>query len=436
MLKNCLYGDVDCFRPCPYGWVLPRAVPQRRISKRRRIVFVSADGERVVPEDDIRYRRIDMSETHAYEARMAFLENISAGEASVDLAMAALQIATEDDALVSHSSVKLPVEAFSRRIDSIVRDLVRLLDETDGSPAAALNVVEQRVFRTEGFAAMPFGRSNLPAGVRVDNPGVYENSRYAYLHEVLIRKKGLPCTLAILYNAVCQRLLRLGALPCAMRIDCSNLDAMPWAEPLVGLTPEVATTGSGAVLNTCSSQALVEMLRYLKRCFWPFPWETPAAGPGSLHGDLGAGGFLGAAQVALEGADSADLQAISRVAKYRLERGIWTSPGGGDIRRAKAAAERLVLLCGSTEPLERRDLGVLLFHVGDLPGAYAELRCFAQTAAARAAPREHRRALEKLLQKLVEADAAAEKAEPLSLEAALRTPPPVVSLERRISLPW
>ncbi len=108
----------------------------------------------------------------------------------------------------------------------------------------------------------------------------------------------------------------------------------------------------------------------------------------------------------------------------------------GDIRRAMAAAERLVLLCGEAEPRERRDLGVLLFHVGDLGGAYAELRCYAQTSAARSAPLEDRRAVEKLLQKLVEADAPAEKLQPLSLEAALRAPPPVVSLERRISLPW
>lgn len=71
---------------------------------------------------------------------MAFLENISAGEACVDLAMAALQIAAEDDAIVSHSSVKLPVEAFSKRIDIIVRDLIKLLNETDGSPAATLKV--------------------------------------------------------------------------------------------------------------------------------------------------------------------------------------------------------------------------------------------------------------------------------------------------------
>lgn len=36
---------------------------------------------------------------HAYEARRAFLECISKGEASIDLAAAALHLAAEDDAL-------------------------------------------------------------------------------------------------------------------------------------------------------------------------------------------------------------------------------------------------------------------------------------------------------------------------------------------------
>ena len=35
---------------------------------------------------------------------------------------------------------------------------------------------------------------------------------------------------------------------------------------------------------------------------------------------------------------------VSKVANHRLERGIWTSPGAGDIRRCRAACERLVLL--------------------------------------------------------------------------------------------
>ena len=47
---------------------------------------------------------------------------------------------------------------------------------------------------------------------------------------------------------------------------------------------------------------------------------------------------------ALEGAANAELQAISRVAEHRLERGIFTSTGGGDLRRALAAAERLAIL--------------------------------------------------------------------------------------------
>ncbi len=38
------------------------------------------------------------------------------------------------------------------------------------------------------------------------------------------------------------------------------------------------------------------------------------------------------------------LQAISRVAEHRLARGIWTSPGAGDLRRALAAAQRLAIL--------------------------------------------------------------------------------------------
>lgn len=50
----------------------------------------------------------------------------------------------------------------------------------------------------------------------------------------------------------------------------------------------------------------------------------------------------------------AAVAAISKVAAWRLERGIWTSPGAGDLRRARAATERLVLLQqGDSAPEER-----------------------------------------------------------------------------------
>ena len=68
--------------------------------------------------------------------------------------------------------------------------------------------------------------------------------------------------------------------------------------------------------------------------------RPPSSGPVSC----GTGGFADAALCLLEGAESAELQAISRVAEHRLARGIWTSPGAGDLRRALAAAQRLAIL--------------------------------------------------------------------------------------------
>ena len=54
--------------------------------------------------------RIDHSEVHAFEARRAFSNNIAQGEAALNVAEAALQIAAEDDAIVSHSTVRLPIQ--------------------------------------------------------------------------------------------------------------------------------------------------------------------------------------------------------------------------------------------------------------------------------------------------------------------------------------
>lgn len=52
-------------------------------------------------------------------------------------------------------------------------------------------------------------------------------------------------------------------------------------------------SSEGRVLNTCSSQVLVEMLQFLKRAYWPFSWQSaPGMGP---YG----GGFNSAAKVSL-----------------------------------------------------------------------------------------------------------------------------------------
>lgn len=99
------------------------------------------------------------------------------------------------------------------------------------------------------------------------------------------------------------------------------------------------------MLNTCPAATLAEILRFLKRCYWPFAWTTaPAAAPaGAADGGaaLANGGFANAAQVWLEGEDSAELQAIAMTARHRLERGIWTSPGAGELGRNSGGMYRL-----------------------------------------------------------------------------------------------
>lgn len=50
-------------------------------------------------EDDVRYRRVDDSELHAFQARLAFAQQLSRGEGGMRLAEAALQVAAEDDAI-------------------------------------------------------------------------------------------------------------------------------------------------------------------------------------------------------------------------------------------------------------------------------------------------------------------------------------------------
>ena len=53
-------------------------------------------------------------------------------------------------------------------------------------------------------------------------------------------------------------------------------------------------------LNTCTSDALAELLRHLKRSYWPLPWDTsPSSVPtGSSKDDLMShGGFRPAAKV-------------------------------------------------------------------------------------------------------------------------------------------
>jgi hypothetical protein len=336
-------------------------------------------------EDNPCYIREDMSAAHSREARKAFLAAISQGEGAMNLAEAALQIAAEDDALVSHSSVKFPVASFRQRLQRLAEELIRVvipsLHESNASNQQILDAILDFLYTQQKFTPPNTGRSALlGAAIKVDAPGIWENPRVALLNEVLITKRGIPAALAIVLSDLLRRLLIAGAIDFVARVECTGMSERPTVTLIDGITREMAlgnmTTGKDTsideesiVLNMCTVDVLAECLSYLKRAYWPFPWDGLT------------GGFRGAASAFLDGAESAEAEAIARTARHRLERGIWTSPGAGDLRRALAAAERLVILQGDDAPEERRDLAVLYCHAGMLQEAKVELKAYAAAQA-------------------------------------------------------
>jgi hypothetical protein len=102
----------------------------------------------------------------------------------------------------------------------------------------------------------------------VDHPGTWEDARPAYLNELLVRRLGHPASLAIMYAEVAQRLLQLGALDFGVTLDCPGWGGRPRGVPLPGMSRAMLVQADGGVLNTCSSEALVEVLRWVEVSGW------------------------------------------------------------------------------------------------------------------------------------------------------------------------
>ncbi|CAG9463334.1 unnamed protein product [Pedinophyceae sp. YPF-701] len=321
----------------------------------------SQQDDRNTDEDDLRgeardprYRSFDLASPHAWEARRGFLAELQQGTSFLRLADAALWAAAEDDALATNSPVRLPVDAFKQRLARLADNCGAALaaegarrretggEEGELSDEEAVAVVMECVLGAGGLRVPDTGKSSVPGESVVAHPGVWERSSHAYLNQVLCNRVGTPASLAIVLIDVFQRLLVSGALSCGVIVDCEDFTEPPTARPAPGFTREALVAADGRVANTCTTDALCEVLRTLKRAFWPFAWESNvAADPTGAQG-----GFEAAARTALEGDDDATTEAISRFAKYRLKRGIYTSTGAGDLRRCVPACERLVLLCG------------------------------------------------------------------------------------------
>ncbi|BAA90389.1 hypothetical protein [Oryza sativa Japonica Group] len=290
-----------------------------------------------------------VSTEHARAAREGFAKQVGRltrldAETSIaisrgaDLARAALCVAAEDDSLVSHSSVPLPVEAFVSRLD----------DLSTG-------------FLADGYLP-PAG---APPQVFLDHL-----DRYLYVHKVLTCRLGSALMLSLIYSEILKMLRLYGLLEFNVEIFFPHdLNSLPR-----GYDKHKSKLGDEPHIMT-SKSLLVEILKTLKNTFWPFQSNQSGslflnAVSANQHGP----GNVGDNQTTPHGNISTIEMAAAKAAQHRLMRGVWTNVRFGDMRRAlaavpnqrfvpfifMAACERLILL--NHDPRELRDYAALLYH--------------------------------------------------------------------------
>ncbi|KAL5708370.1 hypothetical protein ACHQM5_019170 [Ranunculus cassubicifolius] len=287
--------------------------------------------------------------THAKAAREGFCNqikklsdierNISISiNRRVDLARAALCIAAEDDALVSHSSVPLPVSSFVERLDDLSMGFCSHYSSSfNSSPEVFLENLEKYLYGYKGF--------------RRATVSVLPESQALYLHSVLTHRAGSAAMLSLIYSEILKMLRLWGLLNFEAEIYCPH-DEVNLPKGYHKLKSRISDQAH--ILTTQS--LLVEILKSLKEAFWPF------------RSDAGSSLFLRAAWAAkcTSGPNMVEEtgfeRAASKAAQHRLERGIWTSVRLGDMRRALSASERLILLDHNVDEL--RDYSILLYHCG------------------------------------------------------------------------
>ncbi|CAI0560214.1 unnamed protein product [Linum tenue] len=292
--------------------------------------------------------------SHAREARQGFLSQIEKfsdmeRETSisinrrVDLGKTALYIAAEDDSLISHSSVPLPVDAFIERLDDLSMGYCSTY--------------------TSSLCSSP---QNF----------LHSLDNYLYVDKVLTRRSGSALMLSLIYSEIL-KMLRLWGL---VDFDCEIY--YPYDSKDLPRGYDKKKSKESDRVHILTSQTLLEeVLRSLKEAFWPFQYDDTR----SLFLSAANAANCVATPNAIE--DSGFQLASAKAAQHRLDRGVWTSVTFGDMRRAMsgtsletiflsiwtrrflirefmwfAACERLVLL--GSDPKDLRDYSILLYHCG------------------------------------------------------------------------
>ncbi|KAI4332991.1 hypothetical protein L6164_017849 [Bauhinia variegata] len=286
--------------------------------------------------------------THAREAREGFctqIQNFCGIERQtsicinrgVDLGRAALYIAAEDDSLVSHSSVPLPVDDFVERLDDLSMDYCPHYSPSfDSSPENFLKSLETYLYVDKGFRRTNANQSE---------------PRALYLHSVLTHRSGTPAILSLIYSEIL-KMLRLWSL---LNFDAEIFFPHDSFSLPRGYHKQKSKESDQAHVMT-SENLLVEILNNLKHAFWPFQHDhTKSLFLRAAHAAncVDRSDFVG---------ESGYQLASAKAAQHRLDRGVWTSVRFGDMKRSLSACERLILL--QNDPKELRDYSVLLYHCG------------------------------------------------------------------------
>ncbi|XP_062174477.1 uncharacterized protein LOC133879741 [Alnus glutinosa] len=285
--------------------------------------------------------------SHARDAREGFctqIQNLSVIEREtsitinrrVDLGKTALYIAAEDDSLVSHSSVPLPVDAFIERLDDLsVGYCPQYNSSYSSSPEKFLESLERYLYGMKGFRRTHSRNQSEP--------------RALYLHSVLTHRSGSIAMLSLIYSELLKMLRLWGLVNFDVEIFFPrDLHSLPR-----GYVKQKSKESDQKHIVT-SQMLLVEILKNLKNAFWPFQHDHTR----SL--------FLWAADAAMDKPSIAEESGVqlasAKAAQHRLKRGVWTSVRFGDMRRALSTCERLILL--DTDAKELRDYSILLYHCG------------------------------------------------------------------------
>ncbi|CAN6561902.1 unnamed protein product [Malus baccata var. baccata] len=238
----------------------------------------------------------------------------------VDLGKTALYIAAEDDSLVSHSSVPLPVDAFISRFGDLSMDYCSHYNSSfRSSPEKLLESLENYLYVNKGFQRT-IAR-------------YHSESRALYIHSVLTHRSGSPAMLSLIYSEILKMLRLWGFLDFDVEIFFPHdLHSLPR-----GYNKQKSKESDNVHIMT-SQALLVEILRNLKDAFWPFQHDQP----GNLFLRAArAANFIDRSNI---NEDSGFQLASAKAAQHRLDRGVWTSVHFGDMRRALSGTHLLNLI--------------------------------------------------------------------------------------------